>query len=198
MWWRVLRDLDPRVTANCKSTLQTSPLVREGVPQHEDRKCPTVIKNPVVGPKWGPNTKTNWPTDRRSQYNLNLNLVRKPRGRGTSAIEAVTKTRLVETWLWTRRVYVTMNYGVWSGVVTIHPMNPVTNPNPVDNYSVHLTLSSEETTKKELLPTVNLKLPRVVQRDSVYSNTSYLLARIESKFRNNLKGAKVLSARSDV
>jgi hypothetical protein len=65
-------DLDRRVTANCTSRLETRPLVREGAPQHEDRKCPTVIKNLVVGPKWGPATKMDWLTDRRSKYNLNL------------------------------------------------------------------------------------------------------------------------------
>jgi hypothetical protein len=29
-------------------------------------------KNLVVDHRWGPDTKTNWSTDRRSQYNLNL------------------------------------------------------------------------------------------------------------------------------
>jgi hypothetical protein len=43
MSW-VLQDLDPRVTVNCMSKLQTHPLVWEGAPQHEDCKCPTVIK----------------------------------------------------------------------------------------------------------------------------------------------------------
>jgi hypothetical protein len=43
MWSWVLRDLGPRVTANCTSKLQTRPLVRKGAPQHE-RKCPTVIQ----------------------------------------------------------------------------------------------------------------------------------------------------------
>jgi hypothetical protein len=30
-------------------------------------------KNLVMGPRWGPDTKTNWATDRRSQYNFNFN-----------------------------------------------------------------------------------------------------------------------------
>jgi hypothetical protein len=29
-------------------------------------------KNLVMGLKWGPDTKLNWPTDHRSQYDLNL------------------------------------------------------------------------------------------------------------------------------
>jgi hypothetical protein len=44
MWSWVLRDLGPRVIASCTSKLQTHPLVREGAPQHEDRKCPTLIQ----------------------------------------------------------------------------------------------------------------------------------------------------------
>jgi hypothetical protein len=52
MSW-VLRDLDPWVTANCTSKLQTLPLVRQGAPQHEDRKCPIVIEIYA---------KTNWQT----------------------------------------------------------------------------------------------------------------------------------------
>jgi hypothetical protein len=40
----VLKDLDRGVTANCTSQLQTRPLVREGALQHDDRKCPTVMK----------------------------------------------------------------------------------------------------------------------------------------------------------
>jgi hypothetical protein len=66
IWSWVLRDLDRRVTANCRSKLQTRPLVREGIPQHDDRKCPTVIKI------WSWDTKTDWPTERRSQNNFNL------------------------------------------------------------------------------------------------------------------------------
>jgi hypothetical protein len=44
MWSRVLRDSDARMTANYRSKLQTRPYVGEGTPQHEDRRCPTVIK----------------------------------------------------------------------------------------------------------------------------------------------------------
>jgi hypothetical protein len=62
------------VTANCTSKLQARPLVREGAPQHEDRKCPTVIKTWSWASDRGPDTKTDWPADRRSQYNFNLNL----------------------------------------------------------------------------------------------------------------------------
>jgi hypothetical protein len=64
MWSGVLLDLDWRVTANCTSKLQTRPLVREGAPQHEDRKCPTV--------KIWSDTKTGWSTARRSRSNLNV------------------------------------------------------------------------------------------------------------------------------
>jgi hypothetical protein len=43
MWSWFLRDLDQRVTSNCTNELQTRPFIREGS-QHEDRKCPRVIK----------------------------------------------------------------------------------------------------------------------------------------------------------
>jgi hypothetical protein len=57
MWSWVLRDFDRRVTANCTSKLQTRPLVREGVPQHDDRKCTTVIKIWPWVPDGGPTPK---------------------------------------------------------------------------------------------------------------------------------------------
>jgi hypothetical protein len=47
--------------------LQTRPLIREGTPQNEDRKRPTVIKNLGLTPRQ---------TGRQSQNNLNLNLIR--------------------------------------------------------------------------------------------------------------------------
>jgi hypothetical protein len=61
------------VTAKCTSLLQTRPLVREGATQRDDRKYPTLIHtNLVVGLRWEPDSKRNWPTDRRSQYYLKL------------------------------------------------------------------------------------------------------------------------------
>jgi hypothetical protein len=36
--------------------------------------CQTKKLKSGYGPNWGPGTKTNWPTDRRSQCNLKLNL----------------------------------------------------------------------------------------------------------------------------
>jgi hypothetical protein len=46
------------------SARRTCPLVREGAPQYEDVICPAVKKI----------RNTDWPTDRRSLINLNLNL----------------------------------------------------------------------------------------------------------------------------
>jgi hypothetical protein len=74
---RDLRDLDLRVTALAKPSsnytdkLQTRPLVREGASQEENCKCLKVFsmkvkENLVVGPKWWPDTRTDWPTDSRS------------------------------------------------------------------------------------------------------------------------------------
>jgi hypothetical protein len=65
------------VTANCTSKLQTRALVREGSPEQETLKCPTVIQL-VIGHRWWPDTKTDWSTDRRSQNNLNLSEVISP------------------------------------------------------------------------------------------------------------------------
>jgi hypothetical protein len=55
---------------NCK--LQTRPLVREGA-LHEEIVKQRKLKS-GDGLQRGPYTKTNWPIDRRSQYNLNLKL----------------------------------------------------------------------------------------------------------------------------
>jgi hypothetical protein len=46
----------------------------EGVPHREERNCQTKKLKSGHGPHWGPDTNTNWPTVRRSQYNLKLNL----------------------------------------------------------------------------------------------------------------------------
>jgi hypothetical protein len=48
------------------SKLQTNPLVREGVPHQETRNRQTENKNLVLGPRWEPDTKADWPTNRRS------------------------------------------------------------------------------------------------------------------------------------
>jgi hypothetical protein len=45
----------------------------EGTPRRRSN-CQTEKLKSGYGPNWGPSTKTNWPTDRRSQYNLKLNL----------------------------------------------------------------------------------------------------------------------------
>jgi hypothetical protein len=68
----VLWGFEPRVTAlarsrsNCTSKLQTHPLVREGAPHQETRNHKTENKDLVMGSRWEPDTKTDWPTDRRS------------------------------------------------------------------------------------------------------------------------------------
>jgi hypothetical protein len=46
-----------------------------GIPTPRRRSnCQTKKLKSGCGPHWGPGTKTNWPTDRRSQCNLKLNL----------------------------------------------------------------------------------------------------------------------------
>jgi hypothetical protein len=64
-----LRWLGPET--NCK--LQTRLLVREYVPHKQTRICLKISKEKkkkgeklVAGHKWKPDTKTDWPTDRRS------------------------------------------------------------------------------------------------------------------------------------
>jgi hypothetical protein len=46
--------------------------VREPYTEKKSRNCQTKKLKSGHGPPMGPGTKTNWPTDRRSQYNLNL------------------------------------------------------------------------------------------------------------------------------
>jgi hypothetical protein len=51
-------------SSSCKR--QTRPLVREGATYQQTRKYLTVLKNLVISPRRGLDTKTDWPTDRRS------------------------------------------------------------------------------------------------------------------------------------
>jgi hypothetical protein len=44
------------------SKLQTRPLVREGAPHQETLKYHTEKKNLVMGSRWEPGTKTDWPS----------------------------------------------------------------------------------------------------------------------------------------
>jgi hypothetical protein len=70
IWSWVLQDLDPRLTtlarpiSNCMSKLQANPLVREGVPHQETLNCQR--KNLVICTRWEPDTKMDWPIERRS------------------------------------------------------------------------------------------------------------------------------------
>jgi hypothetical protein len=75
MVW-VLRDLDPSVIAlvrprsNCMSKLQTHPPAREGALQQETRIVNTEKRKEklVTGPRWVPDTKTDWPTSGQSSW----------------------------------------------------------------------------------------------------------------------------------
>jgi hypothetical protein len=51
---------------NCTSKLQTNPLVREGAQHQEIRNRWTENKNLAMESRWEPDTKIEWPTDRRS------------------------------------------------------------------------------------------------------------------------------------
>jgi hypothetical protein len=57
------------MTENCTSKLLTRPLVREGVPLHEDRKCPTIIQIWPWAPDGGPTSRQ---TDRQNVGKNNL------------------------------------------------------------------------------------------------------------------------------
>jgi hypothetical protein len=70
LWSRVPRDSDPRMAAlarassNCKQ--RTRPLVRESSPTSTNPQLSDSNKNLVISPRWVLDTKTDWPTDRRS------------------------------------------------------------------------------------------------------------------------------------
>jgi hypothetical protein len=51
---------------NCTSRFQTRPLIREGAPLQETGICHAEKNNLVMGFRWEPDTKIEWPTDRRS------------------------------------------------------------------------------------------------------------------------------------
>jgi hypothetical protein len=71
IWPPVLWDLGPGATAlaiprgSFKSKLQAHSLVREGAPHQEARNYQTEKKILVMGYSWEPDTKIDWPTDRR-------------------------------------------------------------------------------------------------------------------------------------
>jgi hypothetical protein len=97
--------LRPKSHCSCKAQKQlyeyitANPLVREGAPLQETRNRQKENRNLVMGSRWESDTKTDWPTDRRSQHNFNFNgslnrellqlkdgTVWETRRRGTSAI----------------------------------------------------------------------------------------------------------------
>jgi hypothetical protein len=54
----------------------TEPSSRQaGCPTNRKPQMSDSNKNLVMGPKWGPDTKMDWQTDRRLQNNLNLNSI---------------------------------------------------------------------------------------------------------------------------
>jgi hypothetical protein len=48
--------------------------VRGPYTEKKESNCQTIKLKSGHGLHWGPGTKANWSTDRRSQYNLKLNL----------------------------------------------------------------------------------------------------------------------------
>jgi hypothetical protein len=66
----VARDSDPRKTVLARPSsnwkLQTRPGVREGAPHQQTRNFLQIIKKFVMGPRWEPDIKIDWTTDRRS------------------------------------------------------------------------------------------------------------------------------------
>jgi hypothetical protein len=64
-----------RPRSNCTYKLQTRALVREGVQNQEAQNCQTEKKNLVISSRWGPETQTQWATDRPSQLGINFGLV---------------------------------------------------------------------------------------------------------------------------
>jgi hypothetical protein len=59
-------ELGPLAWPSSICKLLTSPLVREGVPHQQNLQLPDGNKNLVMGPRCAHDTKTDWPTDRRS------------------------------------------------------------------------------------------------------------------------------------
>jgi hypothetical protein len=62
-----------RASSNGKQ--QTRHLVKEGVPYQQTGNCLTFknkSKNLILGPRWGLDTKIDWPTDRRSWHDIDL------------------------------------------------------------------------------------------------------------------------------
>jgi hypothetical protein len=51
------------------------PLVREDSECPEPHNCQTEKKNVVIGSRWEADTKTDWPTDRRSKLNFNFKVM---------------------------------------------------------------------------------------------------------------------------
>jgi hypothetical protein len=54
---------------------ETCPLVREGTPHQQTQNCLKIIKKReelVVGTRLVPDTKRDWPTDRRSLYDVDF------------------------------------------------------------------------------------------------------------------------------
>jgi hypothetical protein len=76
IWSRVPRDSDPRNTVLARASSiykrQTCPLVREGAPQKQDRKCQTGKKYLVMSPRWGLHTKTYWLTGHQLQCDFDF------------------------------------------------------------------------------------------------------------------------------
>jgi hypothetical protein len=91
---KVLRDLDRRVTANCKSKLRTRPLVREGAPQHEDPQMSDSTKNLVMDPIWGLGPKQMGRLTVGRKNNLNLTTALRLPACGDVSPEAKARTLL--------------------------------------------------------------------------------------------------------
>jgi hypothetical protein len=79
IWSWALRESDPGMTALARPRsnykLQTHSLVMEGTPHKKEPQMSTgnwKEKNLVAGPRWVPDTKTDWPNDRKSSYKFDL------------------------------------------------------------------------------------------------------------------------------
>jgi hypothetical protein len=58
-----------RTNINC--IIHTRLLVREGAPRKKP-KLPESNKNLLIGPRWVPDTQTEWTTGHRSEYDFDL------------------------------------------------------------------------------------------------------------------------------
>jgi hypothetical protein len=67
-------DCAGRLSSSCE--LQTPFTCQKGRPTSSNLQLSESNKNLVMGPRWVPDRKTDWPTDRQLQHNFGFDLIR--------------------------------------------------------------------------------------------------------------------------